>query len=138
MPTFIHQYNLIVPKDTIATKYNGGIEKFRQMYDYPKFEEDNELFGISRMDSLDEDVQDMIDNGLHFDNDSNTSKDFTIISRYGGTEWEVDWLETNGSFAWHKSCKPEQIELAKKISATPMDEIAAAFDRGESPLDTIR
>ncbi len=138
MPTYIHQHNLIVPKETITTKYKGGMVQFRKRYDYPKFEEDNELFGISRMNYPEEDIRDMIDNGLHFDSKSKTSKDFVIVSRYGGIVWEVDWLETNAVFVWHKDCDSEQISLAQEIEAKPMDEIEAAFDRGELPWDTIK
>ncbi len=141
MPTYIELQNLIVPKDIIAKKYKGGIEAFRIWFDREtgsRSQEDNETFSIARMNSCDADIEDLVANGLSYDYKKKRSNDFCVISRYEGSYWEVDWLENNTIFAWHKNCKPEQIELANKVAATPMEEIEAAFDRGELPWETIK
>ncbi len=141
MPTYIELQNLIVSKDIIVKKYKGGIEAFRIWFDKEtgsRSQEDNETFSIARMNSCDRDIEALVNNGLSFDFDKKHSDDFCVISRYEGSYWKVDWLEGNTIFAWHKDCKIEQIEQANKIGATPIEEIEAAFDRGETPFDTIK
>ena len=59
MPTYIEHQNLIIPKDTIYTKYKGGMEHFKKWFDEnkgSKWQEDKECFLIARMNSDDADI----------------------------------------------------------------------------------
>lgn len=67
------------------------------------------------------------------------SNDFVPISRYGGPLWEMDWLESNGIFAWHKNAKPAQIARAKYIGEEmTMDKIDELAEQGIDVSDTIK
>jgi hypothetical protein len=50
---FLHVFNLIVSKKTIAEKYLGGIEQYRLDYNIPASEinqEDDEVFSLGQQD----------------------------------------------------------------------------------------
>jgi len=140
MPTYIELQNLIIPKEIISTKYKGGISQFRKWFDKNKgsrWQEDNETFSIARMNSIDIDIKHLVENGLAFDETNKCSDDFCVIGRYEGMHWEVDWLEYNAVYAWHKDCDLDKVKQVQVIAAMHMSEVKAAFDRGEKPWDTI-
>jgi len=140
MPTYIELQNLIIPKSIIEFKYKGGIKQFRKWYNDnkgAKWQEDNETFSIARMNSVDDDIIHFVKMGMSFDDTTKYSDDFCVISRYEGLLWEVDWLEYNAVFAWHKDCDKEKMQQVKSIATMTMDEIEIAFDRGEQPWNTI-
>jgi hypothetical protein len=76
--------------------------------------------------------------GLAYDEDQNSSTDFTIVTRYGGILWEVDWLQQNGIYAWHVNSSPEEITLAKLKSDMLMTTMVEILERGENPFPVIR
>lgn len=45
------------------------------------------------------DIDLLTSNGLYFDDEKQESNDFTIVYRYGGLLWPVDWLKENRIFA---------------------------------------
>ena len=138
MPTFIEIANIVVPKLIIEKKFSGGIIEFKEYFGFghgKRHQEDDELFSIAYMNLVDDDLVFLHSKGLDFD--KNKSNDFVVVFRYGGLAWEVDWLETNGTFVWHKECKKEQKQLALQIGDMEMDEIAKAYESGEDPWQTI-
>jgi hypothetical protein len=102
MPVYLNIFNLIIKKDTISEKYIGGLEKFRKDYQIDNSEinqEDDELFALGAMNSDEFDIEDLILNGLSFDNNNQSFNDFTIIYRYDNSLLEVNWLQHNRVFA---------------------------------------
>lgn len=45
------------------------------------------------------DIDNLVAKGLSFDSDEQRSDDFTIIYRYEGFLWDVNWLKHNRVFA---------------------------------------
>ena len=126
MPIYIELANLIVDKESIKSKYIGGIEAFRDYYIVnggEKNQEDNKLFSISRMNPDEFDLQHLIENGLSYVEVDRRSDDFVIVSRYGGCLWEVDWLCNNSVFAWHTDCEKQVVARLREISEMPANDI---------------
>ncbi|MEY3425465.1 MAG: hypothetical protein RL679_823, partial [Bacteroidota bacterium] len=80
----------------------------------------------------------LIELGLAYNEDQNSSTDFTIVTRYGGMLWDVDWLQQNGIYAWHVDSSTEGIALAKIKSDMLMSEMVEIIERGENPFPVIR
>ena len=72
-----------------------------------------------------------------YDYKKSRSTDFTILSRYGGVLWDIEWLEYNGMFAWHVNTEEEKIDMARKRNELTMDKISEMFDLGMNPFKTI-
>jgi len=140
MPVYIELANLIVPKPVIEKKYAGGADQFRTDYSIDgdnHHQEDDLLFSISRMNCDDYDLNKLVEKGLDYDFKEGRSTDFTILSRYGGVLWDMDWLEYNGMFAWHINTEEEKIDMARKRNELTMDKISEMFDLGMNPFKTI-
>jgi len=140
MPIYIHLANLIVPKPVIEKKYAGGADQFRKDYSIDgdnHHQEDDLLFSISRMNCDDYDLNKLVEKGLDYDFKEGRSTDFTILSRYGGVLWDMDWLEYNGMFAWHINTEEEKIDMARKRNELTMDKISEMFELGMNPFKTI-
>jgi hypothetical protein len=140
MPIYLHLANFIIDKHAVATKYLDGIDAFRQRYIIESAsynQEDNQLFSITRMNVDEFDIDELIDNGLSYDNLRKQSNDFTIYTRQGGLLWQADWLRKNRVFAWHIECDELEIKEAKRISYLSMDEITELDNKGLNPLKTI-
>jgi len=141
MPTYIHLANLIIHKSAIEQKMAGGCTAFRENYLFQNIElnqEDNYTFSLTRMNPDEFDLDALIELGLVYDEASNSSTDFTIVTRYGGILWEVDWLQQNGIYAWHMDSSTEEIALAKIKSDMLMTEMVEIIERGENPFPVIR
>ncbi len=141
MPVFINLSILVVDKKTLEKKYKGGIAAFRNNYywgDDTNNQEDDELFAIASMNSDDQDIEELISQGLSFDVGSQRSDDFTIVNRYGGAEWPVSWLIHDSTFAWHVEADESLIKKAKAVENMNMDEIGALMDADNNPFKTIR
>ncbi len=141
MPVYLNIFNLIIKKDTISEKYIGGLEKFRKDYQIDNSEinqEDDELFALGAMNSDEFDIEDLILNGLSFDNNNQSFNDFTIIYRYDNSLSEVNWLQHNRVFAWHVDTSNISLALVNQISEMFMDKIEELIENGENPLKTIR
>jgi len=140
MPVYIELANLIVPKPVIEKKYAGGADQFRTDYSIDGdnyHQEDDLLFSISRMNCDDYDLKKLVEKGLDYDFKEGRSTDFTILSRYGGVLWDMDWLEYNGMFAWHINTEEEKIDMARKRNELTMDKISEMFELGMNPFKTI-
>jgi len=140
MPVYIEPANLIVPKPVIEKKYAGGADQFRKDYSIDgdnHHQEDDLLFSISRMNCDDYDLNKLVEKGLDYDFKEGRSTDFTILSRYGGVLWDMDWLEYNGMFAWHINTEEEKIDMARKRNELTMDKISEMFELGMNPFKTI-
>ena len=141
MPTYIHLANLIIRKSAIEQKELGGCTAFRDNYIFQNIElnqEDNDTFSLTRMNPDEFDLDTLIELGLAYDEGQNSSTDFTIVRRYGGILWEVDWLQQNGIYAWHVDSSPEEITLAKLKSDMLMSTMVEIIERGEDPFPVIR
>jgi hypothetical protein len=105
----------------LQEKYSGpdGIYKFAN--DYPLFREvaffpfveDDYLFAIHTMGHFSPHIDYFIDLGLHYDDETGTSTDFTIHSM-AQLAWETPWLEANGTFFWHKNDENKYTKEAAK------------------------
>ena len=141
MPTYIHLANLIIHKSAIEQKIVGGCAAFRENYLFQNIElnqEDNYTFSLTRMNPDEFDLDTLIELGLVYDEGQNSSTDFTIVTRYGGILWDVDWLQQNGIYVWHVDSSTEEIALAKIKSDMLMSEMAEIIERGENPFPVIR
>ena len=140
MPIYIHPANLIIAKKSVETRYDGGIFQFRLDYINPTQQynqEDNELFAIARMNVDELPVEELIDKGLHFDNELQYSTDFVIRPRYGVYSWKADWITDNAVFAWDQDADASLILKAQEIAMYPLNEIDELFEIGKNPFQTI-
>ena len=140
MPIYIELANLIVQKSIVKSKYKGGVETFINDFSIKKdnrHQEDDLLFSISKMNCDEFNVDTFVEKGLDYNFESDKSTDFTILSRYGGILWKVDWLDFNDMFAWHINTEKDKIEMAKKRNELTMDKISEIFDLGLNPFNTI-
>ncbi|NJN25517.1 MAG: hypothetical protein HC819_05915 [Cyclobacteriaceae bacterium] len=84
-------------------------------------------------------MQKLIDRGLDFDFQLNYSNDFVAISRYGGSLWEANWINYNGTIAWHSNCKSKQIERAVEIGELmTMEKDQELLHQGVNVFATIK
>lgn len=140
MPIYLHLANLIILKTAVEKKYPGGIDQFRIDYGIGEDnynQEDNELFAIASMNTDDFDYEQLITDGLHFDEELQFSTDFTVMSRYGFFFWKTDWIEDNKVFAWHIETNKEAIERANYIANLTFEYIQKKSDEGVNLFETI-
>ena len=133
MPIYLHLANLIIEKKTIEAKYKGGIEQFKAVFfkDKDTFnQEDNEVFSLSSMNIDEFDIEELIEHGLHFDEEAQHSNDFAIKARYGKPLWQTDWLQYNEVFAWHKDASLKEFQRVNEISNMTMDKIIELSEKG--------
>ncbi len=140
MPVYIHLANLLVPKNTIEINYEGGIKQFKIDFNAGAeyFQEDDELFCVAGMNEDEFNTELLQQRGLRFNSQLQQSTDYVILTRYGGTEWPVNWLEDNEVYAWHIACAPSSKQKAKAYEEMLMSEIEDAFNRGENPFAVIK
>lgn len=140
MPIYVDLCNLIIEKETIRKKYQGGMEQFRKDYTFGEAsvnQEDELLFSLTSMTVSEFRIDELEAKGLHFDKASQSSTDFTIIQRFGDFKWKLDGLTHNHVFVWHVNTPIHQIEKAKEIGNMLMDDLLKLMDAGENPLKTI-
>lgn len=140
MPIYVDLANLIIEKETVRKKYQGGIDQFRLDYTFGEEsvnQEDELLFSLTCMNVNEFRIDDLVVNGLHFDKASQSSSDFTIMTRYGDFMWKYEGLVHNHVFVWHVNTPIHQIERAKEIGNMLMDDLLKLMDAGENPLKTI-
>ena len=142
MPIYIHLANMIVDKKIIDTKYYGGCNQFRIDWDIDAGiynQEDDELFGVARMNADEFDIEKLIQGGLEYKEDTENSNDFVIITRYGGALWQTDWLDNNGIFTWHSNCIQEQKDRAIYVGEImTMQEVVDLGEKGVNVFQTIK
>ena len=133
---------MIVDKKIIDTKYYGGCNQFRIDWDIDAGiynQEDDELFGVARMNADEFDIEKLIQGGLEYNEDTENSNDFVIITRYDGALWQTDWLDNNGIFAWHSNCIQEQKDRALHIGEVmTMQEVIDLSEKGVNVFETIK
>jgi hypothetical protein len=140
MPIATELTNLLIPKDVVSKKYFGGESQFIQDFNINdsnnRHSQDDELFSIAAMNADEYDIDTLVNKGLEFKNDS--SNDFVICSRYGGFYWNVDWVEGNYMFIWHKKASQGKVERAIHIGTKmTMDKIAEMVEENPSFLDSF-
>jgi len=140
MPIATELTNLLIPKDVVSKKYFGGESQFIQDFNINdsnnRHSQDDELFSIAAMNADEYDIDTLVNKGLEFKNDS--SNDFVICSRYGGFYWNVDWIEGNYMFIWHKKASQSRVERAIHIgNKMTMDKIAEMVEENPSFLDSF-
>lgn len=141
MPVFVRNFNLIFSKEILAQKYKGGVSQFKIDHKVGKVErcqEDDELILVAYMNANDIDLDFFEEQGLHIQENPLASKDFGLVARYGGSYWEVDWLLSNETFAWHVDCKKWQKEKANYLENSTLKELEADQAKGIDPFQTIK
>jgi environmental stress-induced protein Ves len=140
MPIHIHLANLIICKTAIEEKVVGGIYAFRSSLLFQGNQlnqEDDDVFSLTRMNPDEFDLDTLIALGLDYNEQTFSSTDFTIVTRYGGMLWQVDWLEHDTTYAWHVSADSSLIDLAKSKSDMLMDDVVEMLEKGEQPFSVI-
>lgn len=141
MPIHIHLANLIICKSAIEKKVCGGSYSFRNSLLFQGNQlnqEDDEVFSLTRMNPDEFDIDTLIALGLDYNEQTFSSTDFTIVTRYGGMLWKVDWLEHDTTYAWHVHADPSLINLAKSKSDMLMDDVVEMLEKGEQPFPVLR
>ena len=140
MPVSICLSIIIVDKKAIKKKYKGGIVEFKKNYRWDKDsnnEEDDELFSIASMNSVEHEIEKLTSKGLSFDARLQRSDDFTIV-RYGCPQWSVSWLQNCYSFAWHIDADENFIQKAKATDEMTGKRFAELVKEGINPFIAIR
>jgi hypothetical protein len=141
MPVYLHVFNLIVSKKTIAEKYLGGIEQFRLDYSLSTSEinqEDDDVFSLGQMNPDAYDIESLMKKGLDYDNETQQSSDFTILCRYDDFLWETNLVKHNRVFAWHIDSSKDLIQRVEEISNMPVQYIYEQMQKGNNLYSTIR
>jgi hypothetical protein len=94
MPVPIEFFSVVVPKQVIEQKYNGGLTQYITDCPNKSYQEDEYLtrVGFMSQEPLNKYCENLISNGFHFDNESNSSTDFVVVQSYLGKRWIADWL----------------------------------------------
>lgn len=142
MPIAIELVNLLIPKDVVAKKYLGGESQFIQDFNINdsnnRHSQDDELFSIAAMNADEYDIDALKSRGLEFNSEASSSNDYVICSRYGGFYWNVDWIEGNYMFIWHKRATQNKVERAIHIETKmTMDKIAEMVEENPTFLDSF-
>lgn len=90
----IEFFSVVVPKHIIQQKYIGGINKYIADCPNKSYLEDEYLTRVGFMSPqpLDKFCENLISNGLHFDEATFYSTDFVVAQSYLGKKWKADWL----------------------------------------------
>lgn len=140
MALYLHQFNLIVLKESVIQKYDGGLNSFRKDYEISTSEinqEDDRLFSLCQMNPEGFDIAKLTEKGLEFDEARQHSDDFVILGRYFDNFWKVKWIQENKVFAWHVDAGPEELQMIERISNMSIDELAECADKGKNLLGAI-
>ncbi len=135
MPIASELSNLIVPKQVLESKYQGGISQFKKDFNFESSKhnaEDHEVIRIGAMNSDEFDLDLLITRGLEYNSNTNSTEDFVIVSRYGGALWKTEWLHENGVFLWHFYADPRSHREAKDRGLCPMNEIEKRYGSYEN------
>ena len=142
MPIGIDKVNLIIPKKTIESNYLGGKEQFEKDYNFSEEKtnsQDRDLYNIAMMDLEQSVIMELIEKGLHFDNEAKNSLDYTIYDRYYGFYWEIDEVkEIDGVFLIHKNANEAEYKRALEISEMGVDFLYAENTDNYKLLQTFR
>ena len=134
MPVYCDISQLVVAKKTLQEKYSGGVEAFKKRFNWEKGKdrEDAELLSFLSMHAASFEILPE----LGYDAATNTATDYVLIYRYQGLIWDVDWVETDKVFIWHKDCKLSAYNRAMEIETIPIPDLLAHQERtGKMPWD---
>lgn len=134
MPIYLTLASLIIDKNAIEKKYNGGVNQFRLDYFSQQgggSQEDDEVFMIARMNCDEYDLDELTKMGLEYNKETEYSNDFVIYQRYHGYLWQVDWIEDNAFYAWHINAKDELKSKANKFGNITMNELEKIYKIGQ-------
>jgi hypothetical protein len=129
--------SLLIDKAAVAQKCPGGVAHFREVFFKVRGElneEDDELFAVAGMNSDEFDPEALVELGLTYDASRGYSPDFVIHQRYHGFLWEVDWIEEDSFYAWHRDTDPVVKETARSLGKTSRKKLAAICEAGQDPF----
>lgn len=140
MPIAVDLNNLIIPKEVIRQKYFGGEAQFLKDYrindPHTRNDQDDELFSLAAMNFNEFDIDHLTSNGLSFK--ESYSEDFIIHTRYNGFLWDVNWIDGNELFIWHKDAHNDKIKRALFIcNNMTMDKIEEALQENPAFLSSF-
>ena len=142
MPVYIALSNLIIKKEAIHQKYQGGLSQYKEDFGYRDEEngqEDNMLIMDRKMNADEHKISKLMERGLSFDEEKQYSEDFVILVRHGGCLWDAPWLDENGFYAWHKDDDPELIKEAIRVEEeVTVGEIGEMLDKGLNPYAALK
>jgi hypothetical protein len=92
------------------------------------------LFAVAGMNSDEFDPEALVELGLTYDASRGYSPDFVIHQRYHGFLWEVDWIEEDSFYAWHRDTDPVVKETARSLGKTSRKKLAAICEAGQDPF----
>ncbi len=107
--------------------------------------EDNELISFVAMNPDELDLTQAANNFHRIADEDNYitgSDDFVVVNRYGGREWDNEWITGDAGkgsvFFWDVTASAASIQEAQDRSNCPMDEIETRYETwmkwGESDL----
>ena len=102
--------------------------------------EDNELISFVAMNPDELDLTQAASNFHRIADEDNYitgSDDFVVVNRYGGREWECQWLEDNGVFFWHTSSSDAAKQEAKERGECWMNRIEEVYGSFQKFAKTI-
>ncbi len=90
----IEFFSVIVPKQVIQQKYDGGLDQYKADVPNASYKEDEHLTRVGLMDdlSLTFFCEKIISKGLHFHEAPNYSTDFVVVQQLQGKRWKAEWL----------------------------------------------
>lgn len=137
MPVYLTIASLIIDKEAIEKKYNGGIKQFRIDYfngEAKASQEDDEVFLIARTGCDQYDLDEWISMGFEYNKTKGFSNDFVIYQRYHGYLWQVDWIEDNSIYVWHTRTKDQLSSKANLFGEITINEVEKLFEDGQEPF----
>ena len=107
----IEFFSVVVPKQVIQQKYDGGLKQYEADCPNKSFLSDQYLTRVGFMDdvALHNYCENLIRKGLHFDDSTTSSKDFVVVQLLQGKQWSADWLEVaDTGYAVYKETNSSQ------------------------------
>ena len=137
MPINTELSQLVFRKSIITEKYIGGLEQFKEDFEFSLGEynmEDNELISMAAMNPDELDLKHAASNFHRIvdeDNYITGSDDFVVVNRYGGKMWDNEWITGDAGkgsvFFWDVTASVASIQEAQDRSNCPMDEIETRY-----------
>ena len=137
MPINTDLSQLVFRKSIIAEKYKGGLEQFKEDFEFSSGKynmEDNELISFVAMNAEDLDLTTAANSFHRIVDDEGYiigSDDFVVVNRYGGKMWDNEWITGDAGkgsvFFWDVTASLASIQEAQDRSNCPMDEIETRY-----------
>jgi len=90
-------YSVIVPKKVLENKYKGGLIQYKTDCPNSSYIEDEYLtrVGFLSRQALSRFCENIVANGLHFDEENIISEDYVVVQNLFGRNWAADWIGFN-------------------------------------------